>query len=169
MQETLGFISFVPWTSIVMVLNLYILYRIVRHFLFEPVQEILRKRQEEIDAVYTKADVLQTEAVQAKQSYERRLSIADEEADQIITRSRETALQKAEKTQQTAKAEAAHILDKAETDAKQMRSKAMAQIQEDISDITLKIAQTVIEKEISEDDHSRFIKDFIYEIKKGAL
>lgn len=168
-DKTLDFISIVPWTVIVMMANAYILYRIMRRFLFKPVQEMFKKRQEEVDAVYAGADNLQKEAETAKRTYEEKLDLAGAEAAAIITRAQESARLEQEHAQEESRRQTQKMLQKAEQDVQQVRKKAAAQMQQEISDMAVEIAGKITEKEIRKSDHERLIEDCIRQMEEDAV
>ena len=46
---TLDLVSIVPWEIVTQLINLLLLFLLLKHFLFKPVQNILNARQAEID------------------------------------------------------------------------------------------------------------------------
>lgn len=50
MKQFQDLVTLAPWTFIFQICNLLILTAGVKHFLFKPVQQILAKRKEEIEA-----------------------------------------------------------------------------------------------------------------------
>ena len=59
---TLDLVSIVPWEIITQLINLLLLFLLLKHFLFKPVQNILNARQAEIDKSYADAETAQTRA-----------------------------------------------------------------------------------------------------------
>lgn len=165
---TLDFISFVPWTFIVMIANAYILYRLVRHFLFKPVKEIFRKRQQELDDIYTGANELQAQANQAKEEYDEKLKTASSKANSIIeTADKNAQIIQQEKTLQ-AKQEAKQIVESAKIEAEQIKQTVTQNLKQDVADLSIEIAKKVTEKEISGQDHLRLIEDSIRQLQEDA-
>ena len=52
---TLDLVSIVPWEIVTQLINLLLLFLLLKHFLFKPVQNILNARQAEIDKTYADA------------------------------------------------------------------------------------------------------------------
>ena len=92
-MQTLDVISVNLWQILISLLNLLLLFLIFKHFLFKPVRNVLKKRQDELDSKYAKADETQAIADENKAAWEEKLLTADKEAD--------TILEKATKTQNT--------------------------------------------------------------------
>lgn len=67
------------------ILNLLILYFVFKKFLFNRLDEILKQRQNEVDSATEAADKALVEARHTKKMYEEKISLADEEKEQILT------------------------------------------------------------------------------------
>ena len=59
-------VSITPWTSIWSIVNLFITLFRVKKFLFKPVMNVLKQRQEEIDTIYSDADQAKSDAAEMK-------------------------------------------------------------------------------------------------------
>ena len=108
---------------IITIINLLILFLLIKKFLFKPVQRILAARQAEVDKIYEDAEKAQEAADKDKQLYAEKLETADAEADAIL----QTAAKKAEESSELVLAEAAEkagaMMRKAEADIAQERKK----------------------------------------------
>ena len=63
-MEVQQFVSLAPWTIIFQICNLLILVALMKKFLFKPVQNILNKRQKEIDGIYAAEDAVRSSAAE---------------------------------------------------------------------------------------------------------
>lgn len=167
-KETLDFISFVPWTFVVMIINLYILYRIIRRFLFKPVQDIIKKRQEDIDGIFTEAESAKIEADKAKQCYENKLSEVHTEASEVIENAMKSAQNQEDKILKNAQQKAKVIVQKAYDDAELAEVKASEALKDDISDMAIDIARKITMREINQSDHEKLIKDCLEQFRGGT-
>ena len=145
MKQFQDLVTLAPWTFIFQICNLLILTAGVKHFLFKPVQQILAKRKEEIEASYTEAEKAEGDAQAMKEEYETRLASAKEEAAEIV---------------KSATARAA-LKSKADAEIESERRKAAGELKNDISELALDIAGRVVEKEIDPETHKELIDDFI--------
>ena len=73
-MQTLDVISVNIWQILISLLNLVLLFFILKKLLFKPVKNILAKRQAEIDSQYDAADQAKNEAEQSRIEYEEKLS-----------------------------------------------------------------------------------------------
>lgn len=167
MAKTLDFITLVPWTFVAMIANVYILYRLLRRFLFKPVQDVLEKRQQEVDSIYAEANKAKEVADQIKKQYDEKLSLADTEAKTVISSATDFAKKQESEIIAEAKTLARHIIDKAETDAEQIQRKASVTLKDDISQLAIDIARKVVKKEITPEEHNRLIEDCVNSFEEG--
>ena len=170
MKQFQDLVTLAPWTFIFQICNLLILTAGVKHFLFKPVQQILAKRKEEIEASYTEAEKAEGDAQAMKEEYETRLASAKEEAAEIVksaifdagaTTQEVTTTVTGEELVSAARAEAAALKSKADAEIESERRKAAGELKNDISELALDIAGRVVEKEIDPETHKELIDDFI--------
>ena len=158
---TLDLVSIVPWEIITQLINLLLLFQLLKHFLFKPVQNILNARQAEIDKSYADAETAQTRAEELRDEYEKRISDAKAEAADIAKAASRKAQAHYDEVVGTAKADAARLREKAEAQIEQEKKKAMNELKDEISGIAVDIASKVVEREIDEKDHEELISEFI--------
>ena len=158
---TLYLVSIVPWEIITQLINLLLLFLLLKHFLFKPVQNILNARQAEIDKSYADAETAQTRAEELRDEYEKRISDAKAEAADIAKAASRKAQAHYDEVVGTAKADAARLREKAEAQIEQEKKKAMNELKDEISGIAVDIASKVVEREIDEKDHEELISEFI--------
>ena len=158
---TLDLVSIVPWEIITQLINLLLLFLLLKHFLFKPVQNILNARQAEIDKSYADAETAQTRAEELRDEYEKRISDAKAEAADIAKAASRKAQAHYDEVVGTAKADAARLREKAEAQIEQEKKKAMNELKDEISGIAVEIASKDVEREIDEKDHEELISEFI--------
>ena len=154
-------VAVMPWTIILQICNLLLQIWLFKKFLLKPVQNILRQRQELVNADLDAAAKANEEAQQSKEEYAKSLEGAKEEAAELVRSAAKTAQSRSEQIILEAKEEAAAIRAKASDDVARERKNAVNEIKNDISDLAVSIASKVVEKEISEEEHAKLIEDFI--------
>ncbi|MFV0527212.1 MAG: F0F1 ATP synthase subunit B [Lachnospiraceae bacterium] len=167
MEQVLDFISFVPWTSLIMLINVYILYRIVRRFLFKPVQELFRKRQEEIDGIFNDAKNSRAEANDYKTQYEMKNREIESQVVKIIADAETEANEYMENSKVQAKKTSEEMIRKAEKEINLMEKKAVWEARQEVSGLVVDIAKQVLEKEIDGDEHDRLIANSLHQMEKS--
>jgi len=160
-NEYLELISLNVWHMVATVGNLLILTWIVKKFLFDRVKKVLAERQGQVDGLYQEAEEAKDAALKDKSEYEAKLSQADAEADTILKKASARAERRSDEIIENANRKAEETLKKAEADIAQEKKKAMNDLKNEISEISVQIAETIVQREINEDDHRELIDSFI--------
>ena len=103
--------------SVLMIIAVFSLFLIASHFLFNPVREMMEKRQERIKNELDTAASDMENAKALKEEYEAKLKEVDKEAEEILAEARKKALANENKIVADAKEEAARILERAGVEA----------------------------------------------------
>lgn len=162
--ENEGLIGFNTWTAIFTLCNLIIVFLIGRKFLFGPVKKMIDDRQKEIDDMYDDAEKSKTDAALLKSEYEEKLEHAKEQSEEIIKTSVRNAKLKEEEIIKNAKAEAAAAIKRADEQIAMERRQALNDIKNDVSNIAIDIAETVLERDINKEEHEKMIDNFIMQL-----
>ncbi len=163
-MQTLDVISVNLWQTVISLLNLVLLFLLVKKFLFKPVKKVLEQRQKEIDDRYDQADAANAEAQESRRNWEEKLAGADAQADAILHTATENARRRGDTLVDQARAEADSIIRMAQNEAELERKKAAAGIKQEIVEVSGALAQKLLEREINTQDHRALIDSFIEEI-----
>ena len=163
-MQHLDVISVNVWQILIAIINLTILFLLLKKFLYKPVQKMLKKREEELSGQYDKANEALLAAQDAKEEYETRLNGAKLEADDIIKTAADTAAKRSEKIVSGAHEEADAIVARARTEAQLEKKRAQSDIKNEIADVSSLIAEKLISRELNGEDHKKLIDSFIEEI-----
>ncbi len=166
-MQSLDVISINLWQMLVSLANLVLLFIIVKKILYGPVKKMLKNRQNTIDGEYAAAEEAKEKALSDKLAYEEKLSDAKAEADDIIQSAVSIAHARENEIIAEAKERADGIIRKAEDDAALEVKKAEESIKMEIVDVSTRLAEKLIEREISKDDHKNLIDSFIDGIGDG--
>ena len=93
---------------------------------------------------------------------------AKEKANEILTTAQKTAALQSEEMLKEAASQAAALKSKAESDIAQEKRKAVNEIKDEIGGMAVEIAGKVIEREISEEDHTKLIDEFIANVGEAS-
>ena len=94
-------------------------------------------------------------------SAEEKLKDAKNEAGLIMQEATKSARERGDEIVNEAQAKAAGMISKAEAQIEQERKTAVSEIQSQVADMAVAIAEKVIEKEIDPKPHARLVEDFI--------
>lgn len=158
------FLTIDPVTMIATLINTLILFLVLKHFLFKPVNKILDERKQNVEETYRQADEKLSEAARLESEYTEKLANAKEESAEIVKNATKRAQTRSDEIIAEAKKEASSLIVKANADIEKEKKRAVNQIKDEISDIALAVAEKVVEKEIDPKDHERLIESFISEL-----
>ena len=161
MNEVQEFFSIVPWTIIFQFCNLLILCLLIKKFLFKPVMAMLDQRQKEVDTIYDAANDDRAQAAELKQSYDKRMAGAREEADQLMKKTLASANQRSEAIIDDAQKQVSGMMRRAESEIEQERLKAFTEVRNELSEMAVDIAGQIVNREINGDDHKKLVDEFI--------
>ncbi len=161
-------VTLVPWTFVAQILNLFLQAFLIKKFLFKPINEVLNKRREAADAQIREAQTARQEADAIKSEYEQNMAAAREQANEIVARAQKTASDQSDEILAKAGEEARAIRAKAQADIEQERKNAVSEMKNEISSVAMDIAGKVIEREISPEDHRKLIEEFIENVGEAS-
>ena len=166
-----GFESIVgvdPWTALFTFLNMLITFALLGKFLFKPVKKMIDDRQKEIDGLFAEAEEKNKAAEAKKEEYEEKLAGARAEREELMREALTKAQKREDEIISEARENAARIKEKAQADIEQEKKKALNEVKNEISSISIGIAEKVCEKEIDEDKHSDLVLEFINRIGEAS-
>ena len=163
-----SFLGVNPWTALFILLNTLTIFFVAKKFLFKPVMKIITDRQQEIDNMYADAGAAKEQAQQLQESYQQKLSAAQETSDRIVKEAVAPGQSREEQIIRDANAQAAAIMDKASRDIAQEKKKAINDAKNEISDLAMAIAGKVVERELKQADQADLIDGFIRELGDEA-
>lgn len=134
-----------PWNLVMIVINLLVLYAIFRKFLYKPVMNVIRQREELIQGQFDSAKKTQDDALQLKADYEEKLEQANAKADQIILAARDQAKEEHNKAVLETQAKTDRMLEKAKADIEKEQKQAQQEVQGEIAKLALIAARKIIE------------------------
>lgn len=145
---------------IISLLNLVIVFFIMKKFLFKPVKKIFAQRKDEVDKIYETAKERKTSAEKYKEEYEKRLKNADDEAKKIIENQKRIAMAQSEKIIKESEEKAESMIKHASDEIERQKQIAQNQIKYEIVEISSALAQKMLCREINKADHRKMIEDF---------
>lgn len=153
------------WQIINFFLLLFCLYKIG----YKPVVEMMEKRRQTIQSNLDGAEREQQAAVALREEYEIHLKNARKEAQQIIETANRLSEQTKEEIVRTAREEAERLRAQAEEQIFQAKEKAMSEIQKEVVQLSVVIAEKVLVRELDEKRQSEIIQEVIDEISPESV
>lgn len=160
-DANLSFLSIDVGTIIFTLLNLLILFWVFKHFLFKRVHKILDERKNSVDEKFQEADDAMEHAKGLETKYTELMDNAKEQSAEMVKDATKRAQQRSDEIIANAKSEAAAIKQRADEDVEKEKKRAEQELRGEISELAVLVAQKVVEKEINEADHEKYINEFI--------
>lgn len=166
-MQTLDVISVNLWQILISLANLWLLFWLLKKFLFKPVMNVLEKRRRELDAHYEAAESAEKQAQESRLQWEETLSQANARADAIVQSATDSAKSRSDKLLAEAKEQADGIIRRAQNEAELERRKAADGIKREIVEVSGVLTEKLLGREINTADHRGLIDSFIEEIGDG--
>lgn len=151
----------VSFTMIMQWFNFGILLFLMHKFLFKPLTSFLDSRAKDIENDINEASDKKQEADKVLAQYEEKMKEIGTEADKIVEEARKEAQKEKSRILEEAQSDAKNIVQKAQKDVLYEVEKAKQELTKTISDLTISCAAKVLEREVSETDHKKFIDSFL--------
>ena len=155
------------WNLVFNMINVLVLYLLMRKFLFGPVTEIMEKRKLAIEASLAEAEEKNSEALQLKQDYEKALEDADEKATAIVKEAKQRALGEHDRQINATQKEISEMMESAKKSIELEKQKSMQDIQLEIAGVAMAAAAKVIRKNVDDSTNKKIIDDFLSEEGAG--
>lgn len=143
------------------IINLLVLYLLMKKFLFGPIIKVMDVRKAMIDQQFAGAKEQEDQAKALKEQYEGALKSAREESFQIMEQARKEAKVQADKTVEDTQAKVSAMLAKAQEDINTERENAMRQMKDDVASLAMEAAGKIIGKNSGADQDLSLYDQFI--------
>ena len=143
------------WT----IINLVVLYLLLRHFLFKPVMGIMEKRRQIIEDGLKNAQDAQDDAMKMKKEYEDALKGAKQESAQIIENARSAAKNEYDRIVSEAGDKAGNIIESAKEAVRVEREQTMKELQGEIAGLAVASAAKIVGRTADADLYDQFLKE----------
>ncbi len=164
MEELLHKLAIDPKVMAAQVTGFILLWIVLAKFLFRPVLTLLHAREQEIRTTYETAENERAQAEEFRADYEKQLADIEAEARSRI----QAAVKDAEAAKNDilteARSRSEDIRRRGQEDLAREREKTLAQLREEVVDISLSAAGKLIEESLDEAKHRRLVSDFISRI-----
>ena len=155
------------WNFIWSVVNVLLLFILLRIFLFKPINKIMEERTNSIQNDIDAAKKSKEEAEALRDEYDQALVNAKAEAQQILIRAREEAVSAKQDILRDSEDQARQLIDSANKTIENERRRAMQQAQTQIADLAIAAASKIIGENMDDEKNRKLVDDFLAE--EGAL
>ena len=150
--------------AIILAVNIFILFLLGSYLLFNPVRNLLKKRQDNVAAEIEAARKSKEEADALKAQYDEKLKNADTAADQILADARKKALQKEAEVISEAKEEAGRIIKRADNEIELEKKNAADDMKKEMIAVATMMAGKVVSASIDTDIQESLVDETLNEM-----
>lgn len=150
--------------ALILAINIFILFLAGSYFLFNPVRDLLKKRQDMVLEDIENAKKSKEEAAVLKSEYDDKLKNADKEVDKILSEARKKALTREEQIVEEAKAEATRIIERANVEAELEKKRAADDIKKEIISVATMLAGKVVSASIDTNIQESLVDETLNEM-----
>lgn len=148
------------WTVITFLILLVVLKKVA----WGPIIYALESREQEIKDALNAADKAKEDAEKAQKDYEEVVARARAEAQDIITESRKVGDKLKAEIEESARKNAEDIAEKAKVQIVAEKEKALSEIHNIAVELTMKTAEKVVQRNLTNDDNKKFIDDILNQL-----
>ncbi|EPI00877.1 MULTISPECIES: F0F1 ATP synthase subunit B [unclassified Enterococcus] len=138
-----------------------ILMVLLKHFAWGPISDILKKREDKIANDLDSAEQSRVKAAKLEQEREQQMLASRSDAADIIKNAKESGELSRQNILKETQEEVARLKTKAQSDIKLERDTALSTVKDDVADLSLQIAEKILNKELSPEMHESLINQYI--------
>lgn len=145
-------------TMIAVLINLGIMYWVVKRFLYKPLRKFLDERQAKTNEAMTQAQALAAESQANLETQQATLEAAQDEAAQILADARKRAAEEYDELMARAQQEADKLLQTAAQHSSELRLTVLQHLHGDISKIILETTEAVLDKVLQGEEQEALVQ-----------
>lgn len=154
------------WDLVFTIINLVILFLLVRRFLYKPVMGIMEKRQSIIDNQFNSAKEAEEKANALKSQWEANMSSMEAEKARILAEANAKAKDEYNRIVANANSEAAGLIDNANKKIAAEKEKTIRDVESQVANIAMLAAAKIVNEKSRELNNSAIYDDFLASTEK---
>lgn len=151
------------WNIVWTIVNILVLFLLLKHFLFKPITEMMESRTAEIENNLKDAEDQKQKASELTAQYEEKLRGAHAEAAQIVSEARQRGQREYDAILKTAGQDAQKEQERARADMEREREEMLRGVQENVTELVLLTASKLSQKELDEESDRKLVDSFLSE------
>ncbi len=158
-------VGLMVWTLVLFGVSLFILWKVA----FPRIGEALDRRQKAIEESIDTAERTRREADELLAEYRERLTVAREQADEIVARARKAAEGHERDSLERARVQRDELMEQTRRDIDAETRRAIQEIRNEVADLTVLATEKVTRKSLTEEDQRRLVEEALSELDFDAL
>lgn len=167
METVQGLIEF-NWTMVMILINILILYIILKKYFWEKIRKFMTDRQDAIQDAFDSAEAMNRRADEKMRNYSARIANVEEEGREIIRQAKQQADAQAQDILDEARREAGEMIAKAEKNIELEKAKAMEEMRQEIAALALLAAERIVGREVEGIGQDAIVDDVIEQARSGG-
>lgn len=167
METVQGLIEF-NWTMVMILINILILYIILKKYFWEKIRKFMTDRQDAIQDAFDSAEAMNRRADEKMRNYSARIANVEEEGREIIRQAKQQADAQAQDILDEARREAGEMIAKAEKNIELEKAKAMEEMRQEIAALALLAAERIVGREVEGIGQEAIVDDVIEQARSGG-
>ena len=151
------------WSIIWNIVNIRVLFLLLKHFLFKPITEMMESRTAEIENNLKDAEEQKQKAQDLTAQYQQKLEGAKAEAAQIVSDARQQGQKEYDALLKTAAQDARKEQERSRADMEREREEMLRGVQENVTELVLLTASKLSQKELDEESDRKLVDAFLSE------
>lgn len=151
------------WNIVWTIVNILVLFLLLKHFLFKPITEMMESRTAEIENNLKDAEDQKQKASELTAQYEEKLQGAHAEAAQIVSEARQRGQREYDAILKTAGQDAQKEQERVRADMEREREEMLRGVQENVTELVLLTASKLSQKELDEESDRKLVDSFLSE------
>ncbi len=157
------------WTIGWQIINFLVLLVLLTKFLFVPMFKVVDERRENIKAELDNAAESREKAASLVSQYQDKIESARDDAAKIIADAEKRGNERREEIIVEAREEAKRIKERAMEEIDQSKRQALSHLRDEVSDISLLIAQKFLTESVDSKLHQNLVKEFVNQLDQDKL
>ena len=154
----------VEWgTTIVTLVTFVILLALLKKFAWGPLKEVMDKRERDINKDIDDAEQAKINAQKLEEENRKTLKETQDEVQRILDDAKVQARKQHEEIMHEANVRANGMIETAQSEINSEKERALADINNQVSELSVLIASKVLRKEISEQDQKDLVEKYLKE------
>lgn len=150
--------------TVLLMISMLVMFTFLSYFLFNPVRDFLKKRQDKIKEDIDTAKQDKEDAAALKADYDGKLREIEKEAEAILSEARQKALQNEAKIIDEAKEEASRIIERANRQAELERKAAADDMKKEMIQVAALMAQKIVAQTVDTKIQDSLVEETLKEI-----
>ena len=153
-------VSKVPFDLIINILNIIIMFVIVRFLVYKPVRKFMDSRTAKLNEQSRIAKEQLTEAQELKESYNAMIRLQEEQSEELLRKAKEDAEKQAAEITDAARKKADKMIKDAQDRIAAREEESVLSMQDKIIDLSLNIAAKILDEKIDDDKNRKLAEKF---------